>query len=182
MIGPSRHIKSPRSKRTEPDLLVLSVMPRGAIRRVTPEQCCVRNLDTDHRLNLLCRLSPVKHQMPTCGRFVCWQVSLHAPDVLTDGRNIPTTASSHIDPVLETDRQPRLLEVKRAANPELWATSAFRQLERGACPWPGDVICLKSSVTHLDRITMLILAWVIWVLVQELGGLAVHHRTGSAFL
>lgn len=67
-----------------------------------------------------------------------------------------------IDLVLETDGELHPLEVKKAISPASRATSAFRLLDKASVPrGAGGVICLKPSVTPLDRMTTLIPAWVV---------------------
>ena len=67
-----------------------------------------------------------------------------------------------VDLVLETDGRLHPLEVKKAVSPARRATSAFRLLDKASVPrGAGGVVCLKPSVTPLDRMTTLIPAWAV---------------------
>lgn len=72
------------------------------------------------------------------------------------------TNAKEIDLVLEADGELHPLEVKKSASPASRATSAFRLLDKASTPrGAGGVICMKSTVTPIDRTTILIPAWVV---------------------
>jgi len=72
------------------------------------------------------------------------------------------TNAKEIDLVLEADGELHPLEVKKAVNPATRATSAFGILDKARTPrGMGGVICMKPTLTPLNRETLLIPAWTI---------------------
>ena len=72
------------------------------------------------------------------------------------------TDAKEIDLVLEADGELHPIEVKKAASPDPRAASAFRLLDKSSVPrGEGAIVCMKPSVTPVDRTMTLVPAWTI---------------------
>ncbi len=70
--------------------------------------------------------------------------------------------SHEIDLVIESDGELHPLEIKKSSNPGSELASAFKLLDKGSVPrGTGAVLCLRETLTAIDRKTYVIPVWMI---------------------
>ena len=70
--------------------------------------------------------------------------------------------ANEIDLVIESDGELHPLEIKKSANPGTELVSAFKVLDRGSIPrGSGAILCLRETLSALDRSTFILPIWMI---------------------
>ena len=70
--------------------------------------------------------------------------------------------TNEIDLVIESDGELHPLEIKKSTNPGTELASAFRLLDKGSVPrGVGAILCLKDTLSAIDRNTFIIPIWMI---------------------
>ena len=70
--------------------------------------------------------------------------------------------ANEIDLVIESDGELHPLEIKKSSNPGTELVSAFKILDRGSIPrGAGAILCLRETLSALDRNTFILPIWMI---------------------
>ena len=70
--------------------------------------------------------------------------------------------SDEIDLVIESDGELHPLEIRKNTNPGTEPVSAFRLLDKMSVPrGTGAILCLRETMSAIDRRTLVLLIWMI---------------------
>ena len=70
--------------------------------------------------------------------------------------------TNEIDLVIESDGELHPLEIKKSTNPGTELASAFKLLDKGSVPrGTGAILCLRDSLSAIDRHTLIVPIWMI---------------------